>query len=93
MIKYTTHLTKIVNEKTIRINWRNSCYLRLNVFIRAGVTKKSSQEWPPLIHLLQTCKPDSVSRVSGMAIIYLAAALLQQSCCLPFSIGRAALKR
>jgi hypothetical protein len=44
-------------------------------------------------NLLQTCKPDSVPRPGGAVIIYLAGALLQQSCCLPFSIGRVALKR
>lgn len=52
---------------------------------------------PFLMQLLQTCKPDFVSRcLIGMVIIYLAVTLLQRSCCLPFSVfalGRAALKR
>jgi len=46
---------------------------------------KRAPRWMPK-KLLQTCKPDSVPRQGRAVIIYLAAALLQQSCCLPFSL-------
>ena len=51
---------------------------------------------------LSACKPDPVgslpyfdklSKTINLVIIYLAATLLLQSCCLPFGIERAALRR
>lgn len=49
--------------------------------------RKEHPEGCSLKNLLQTCKPDSVHTRRWAVIIYLAVALLQQSCCLPFSSG------